>query len=300
MIVVVLVIIAIVCFIIAFKLKNEHGACFPLDNDSNDTISTSANKNHSKRPPSLQVYTAIQKSTSLTDNLNYDLYQFHFKNPTTNRICKRTLEVMVADDPVDFIRQMGYEEITSLEKIVFPRPSERQEEYYYHLTRKHLPPNASSKDASALISRYTIDDDFGEKDMYSPNPELIEYATQQKIKFSYYIGKKNLYRLIFNSLDIEEKIVFFVFCVYKDKMQKNGIKVCGNPAACLHYDAFHEFARHQLDNSSYIKSVSRHSGVALRYFGEFTLPDGSIINGCSVNTIAYKTTLSYLKDSNLI
>ena len=300
MILVVLVIIAILCFIIAFKLKNEQGNWFSSGNDSNNTVSTSANKHHNKRPPSLQKYVAIQKSTSLTDNLNYDLYQFHFKNPTTNRICKKTSEVMVEDDPVDFIRQMGYEEITSLEKIDFPRPSERQEEYYYHLTGKRLPPNASIKDASALISRYERDDDFGEKDIYSPNPDLVEYATQQKIKFSYYIGKKSLYNLIFNSLDFEEKIVFFVFCVYKDKMQKNGIKVCGNPTACLHYNTFHEFARQQLDNSSYIKSVSRHSGAALRYFGEFTLPDGSAINGCSVNTIAYKTTMSYLKEINLI
>ena len=185
MFIIVMLLFAITSLIIAFKLKSEQGGWFPSGHNGNDTISTNVDKRYSKLPPSLQKYDAVQKTTSLTDNLNYDLYQFHFKNPTTNRICKKTSEVMVEDDPVDFIRQMGYEEITSLEKIDFPRPSERQEEYYYHLTRKHLPPNASTKDASALISRYEIDDDFGEKDMYSPNPELIEYATQQKINASH-------------------------------------------------------------------------------------------------------------------
>lgn len=295
---VIFVIIAIVCFIIATKLKKEQGGWFTASNQNNDTINT--NKHHNRQLSSLRKYNAIQKSTSLTDNLNYDLYQFCFKNPTTNRICKRTVEVMVVDNPVDVISQMGYEDITSLEKIDFPRPSERQEEYYYKLAKTNLPQNASTKDASALISRYEIDDDFGEKDMHSPNPDLVEYATQHKIKLSYYIGKKNLYRLIFNSLDIEEKIVFYIFCVYKDRMNKKGVKLCGNPLKCNHYDFFKKFAQEQLTNSSYVKSISRHSGVALRYFGEFTLPDGSVIYGCRINTTAYKTTLSFLKENHII
>ena len=54
------------------------------------------------------------------------------------------------------------------------------------------------------------------------------------------------------------------------------------------------------NNSSYVKSILRHSGVALRYFCEFTLPDGRIIDGCSVNTIAYKTSLSFLKENHIL
>ena len=285
---------------IAIKLRNEHGGWFFSDNNSSYTNSTSANKYYSKQTLYLQEYDAIQKSTSLTDNLNYDLYQFHFKNSTTNRICKRTVEVMTGDNPVDIIKQMGYEEITSLERIDFPRPSERQEEYYYKLAKKPLPQNASTKDAGALISRYEIDDDFCEKDIHSPSPDLVEYATQNKIKFSYYIGKKNLYRLIFNSLDTDEIIVFYIFCVYRDKMNKKGVKICGNPLKCNHYALFKKFAQEQLTNSSYVKSILRHSGVALRYFGEFTLPDGRIIDGCSVNTIAYKTSLSFLKENHIL
>ena len=60
------------------------------------------------------------------------------------------------------------------------------------------------------------------------------------------------------------------------------------------------FAREQLENSSYIKSLSRLKGVDLRYFGNQTMPDGTVINGCSIDTIAYKTTYAFLKEKNLI
>ena len=51
---IILIIIAIVCFMIAIKLRNEQGGWFYSDNNSSYTNSTSANKHYSKQTLSLQ------------------------------------------------------------------------------------------------------------------------------------------------------------------------------------------------------------------------------------------------------
>lgn len=47
--------------------------------------------------------------------------------------------------------------------------------------------------------------------------ELINFATGQKVKFSYYTGDKSLYSCIWNKFTFEEKFAFYLLCVEKDK-----------------------------------------------------------------------------------
>ena len=272
-----------------------------FEKGSDDETMSNTSHTRDKREVYTQKYQHIVKSSSMTDNLNYDLYKYTARYIETNRIHKdKEIEVVIGDNPVEIIRSLGYEYPKFIQKIDFPRPSDAQQNYYYNLTKEYLPKNASKVDASALISRYCVDDEILEKDIYSPNPALVEYATKKKIKFSYYIGKKHLYDLIFYSLEKMDKIIFYIYCVYRDRLNKKGIKISGNPLALSEYRLFYEFAKQKINDSSYVNSILKTDGYKLRYFGEYTLPNGSIVNGCSVNTIAYKKTISFLKENNLI
>ncbi|MBR4419568.1 MAG: hypothetical protein IKT32_01690 [Clostridia bacterium] len=246
---------------------------------------------------SRNTYDPIIKSTSSTDNLNYNIYTFTAIHSSTKKKHKnKTIEVFVNENIVDTIKNIGYEEPIEYQKKEFPPPSEAQKNYFRGLTKKELPLNACKFDASALLSRY---EDFN--DLYSPNPDLIAYATKNRIKFSYYIGKKALYSLIFYDLPLIEKITFFIFCVYKDNCQQkqNIHQINANPENCKYYQLFKNFASENITNEPFIKSLLRLNGSDLRFFGEQVTENNYIIQGGSKNTIAYKTVREFLKNKNL-
>ena len=128
------------------------------------------------------IYKPIIKNSSLTDNLNYDIYIFSAISKSTKRKhINKTVEVVLGMSVIEEIKNLGYEEPIEYHKSTAPQATETQKKYYKDLTQKDLPSNASKIDASALISRYL------DSDLYSPNPDLIFYGTKNKIKFSYYI-----------------------------------------------------------------------------------------------------------------
>ncbi len=181
----------------------------------------------------------------------------------------------------------GYQEPFDVEIIPHPKPTERQLGYAKDLGIK-LPKEATSEDLSALISRVTDHDD-------EPNEGLMKYATNKGFCFSKYIGKKSLYDLIFNKLDLKDRIAFFIFSIYRYLSDDRH----ANLDTSVHKEKFYSFAEKKVNDNSFLKSIRFYSGADLRYFGTFRVGDYEI-EGASTNTISYKTSVSYLKEIGLI
>lgn len=278
----VILIIFIVMFIIAFKLLsigNQYSSdTLPQKHDNSASqsrqISTS---DHS--------YKQIIKKSSITDNMNCDLYIFTAKYSKTNRIhTNHTIPVFDSNNIETSIIKLGYEAPIEYERIEFEQPTERQLDYLKDLTNNNIPQNISKEDASALIDRYVNNDSI-------PNPDLFSYAAQMNIPVSYYCGKKRLYNTIFESLDLRDAIAFFAFCVYKDAFNSYDI---ANMNYSPYKQLFYEYSDSICDNESFVKSLYRYQGEDLRYFGT-RIYNGHETHGGSKSTIAYKNTIEYLR-----
>lgn len=143
-----------------------------------------------------------------------------------------------------------------------------------------FPQNVSKHDISALICR-KVDCDS------APNPSLIEYAYDKGLLFSKYIGKKALYNKIFHELGLEDKVAFFCLYVYNNELGGSDFNLNNSK----YKDYFYEFAKKNRSNKSFISSMNRYDGRSLSSRGAY---------GGSKETIAYKSVLSFLKDSSII
>lgn len=220
--------------------------------------------------------------------MNYSLFKIKGKHIETNRIRTLKIEAITEADAVIEAKNSGLQTITSIEIIPFPPPTERQIEYAHSLDVE-IPENASQQDVSALISRSV------EKDG-TPNEGLVEFATNKKIFFSKYIGKTALYNKVFQQLDKTDRIAFFIFSIYRYVSDDRHANLDTHP----NKNDFYEFAYSINEDEKFLKSLNKYDGASLKYFGEFTTPDGWTHTGGSVNTIAFKTAREFLINNNLI
>lgn len=213
------------------------------------------------------------------DNMNFQIYRCKATFAKTNR--KRTTEIEAFNETEvkECLKQAGFIEPFEIERIPFPEVTDKQKAALGNIYFGDV----CQFDASALLSKQY------EKDS-NPNPELVAYATECGIKFSYYIGKKALYDLIFENVELKEKIAFFVFCIYRYTTDDRQ----GNLHNSLYRDYFYKFAEENVQNENFIKSMNKYSGQNLRFFGKLTVNNVQF-NGGSTNTNAYKTVIEYLK-----
>lgn len=236
-------------------------------------------------------YSIIHKNGSFKDNMNYNLYSVKTRSASTNRM--RTNEIGAFDEKevIETMHKQGYIGDIEIQQIPFPDITEAQREYCQDLCQEENRPFYSDMckyDISYYISQLVDHDSV-------PNPDLIEFATNRKMKFSYYIGKKSLYNLVFNCLEPLDQIAFFAFSIYRyNSSDRNG-----NMDKSIHKDVFYELARQQLNNDSFIKSLHRYRGEDLRFFGKMSV-NGWEVTGGSKATIAYKTTFAFLHEERLI
>lgn len=237
-------------------------------------ISTPQNK---AVPPTYEVF--HRNKDGFCDNMNYKIYQCKGLFGKTNR--KRTLKIEAFSEAEakEQLKQGGFIEPFEIERIKFPEVTDNQRSVLGNISLEDI----CQFDASAILSKQY------DKDT-NPNPELISYATECGIKFSYYIGKKALYDLIFNTVDLREKIAFFVFCIYRYTTDDRQ----GNLHNSLYKDYFYIFAEKNMANDNFIKSMNKYNGHDLRFFGKLTV-NNTQISGGSTNTNAYKTVIAYLK-----
>lgn len=253
------------------NLSNQHnkGQC----------ITTASNDKSVSSQQLLTYKTYHRPRDGFVDNMNYRLYRCRAVYLKTNRQRTMKIEAFDEEDVKMQLQNSGFIEPFKIERIPFPEYSDAQKALLGNICLRDV----CLYDASAIIRRRDENDS-------APNPELIAYATELHLKFSYYIGKKSLYGLIFNLLDLEDKIAFFIFCIYRYKTNDRQGNLNHHP----YHDLFYDFARENISNESFIKSMNKYSGSELRYFGNYTV-DGSTFHGGSTNTIAYKSAISFLK-----
>lgn len=203
---------------------------------------------------------------------------------------KRTV-IEIGPNP-EFCRKkleaIGYKEPFEISKPLFEPPSEAQLNYAKKLEIE-IPDHASTSDVSALISRKE-DDDF------LPTPAMLDYAYEEGLYFSEYIGNKALYNIIFHNLPLDRKISFFAYRVYVFHTNDGN----DNPNHHSKNSYFKEYASRQIGNESFVRSLSKHTGSELITFGEFREIDGVSVLGASKNTVAYQSTLKFLKERGLL
>lgn len=61
-------------------------------------------------------------------------------------------------------------------------------------------------------------------------------------------------------------------------------------------EVIREIARQLVQDEAVVKSIRRYQGRDLVWFGEWTSPDGTVHNGGSNKTIAYKRASSLLRE----
>jgi hypothetical protein len=218
--------------------------------------------------------------------MNYKRFSVRGTNPESGR--KKTITLDVPNNTTPYamvLQQKTLNEPLEINEIPFRPPSDRQLEYAHDLGVK-IPKDACLEDAIALIS-FAVDSDS------TPNPDLIEYATNKGFMFSKCIGKKSLYNLIFNNLPPVDKIAFFCFSIYRYLSDDRN----GNLDTSPYRDTFYSFAQQYEEDKKFVSSMLTYEGKDLRYFGTMRIKEDDeaiTVYGGSVSKTAYKIVADYL------
>ena len=147
------------------------------------------------------------------DNMNYKIFEGEGLFVKTGRNRKIHIESFSEEEALSTLVASGYEASSiNISRVQFEPPTQEQ----LKAMRKHgnkIPKNACKIDISFLMSKII-------EQQHDPGSRLIEFATKQKVKFSYFTGEKSLYSCIWNAFDDTERIAFYLLCVKKDKTGK--------------------------------------------------------------------------------
>lgn len=151
-----------------------------------------------------------------------------------------------------------------------------------------LPETATKSDAKALID-LELDSDEPASD------ELKDFAREKGMQFSDYVGNKYLHNLLFDNLELKDKIIFFCFCIYKCQFDDSKEQILEHP----YMEVFQRFGEQYMKDNFFIASMEEYLGEELVAFGktEKVTKEGKkkTIYGGSIYTRAYKNAYDYLK-----
>lgn len=157
-----------------------------------------------------------------------------------------------------------------------------------------LPEDITKSDAEALINR-ELDNDA------AAALGLIAYARSKEIQCSDYVGNKYLHNLLFDHLEVQDKIAFFCYCVYKFYISE--AEEQGNLEEDTNKEVFIKFGEEKKDDYYFTASMDEYYGEEIIYFGKCErVVNGKkkTIYGGSVLTRAYKEAYAYLTENKLI
>jgi len=163
-------------------------------------------------------------------------------------------------------------------------PTEAQLAYAFDLGLT-VPSGATKEDMIYIIRRAVEGDSI-------PSEDLVTYATSHRFEFSKYIGKRALYKKVFEGLPREECTAFFAFCVYRWLTDDRRGNLDTHPLR----NVFVQFSNHYKNDDRFLNSMYNYDGESIRYFGTLILSDGMETQGGSVNTIAYRKTCEFLQE----
>lgn len=191
------------------------------------------------------------QNATFNDNMNYMLFDGEGIYEPTKRKRKIHIESFSEQEAIQELVTAGYiQDTIALHRVPFDPPTEAQ----LSAMKKHhnkIPKKACMIDISFLISK-SIDE---ERD---PEKELINFATNQKVKLSYYTGEKSLYSCIWHKFALEEKFAFYLLCVEKDK---KGIWNFEN------FNRYKNMATDYLNDTKFMNSFKRYSANENIFYG---------------------------------
>lgn len=147
------------------------------------------------------------------DNMNYKIFEGEGLFVKTGRNRKIHIEAFSEEEAFSTLVASGFEASSiNISRVQFEPPTRDQ----IYAMRKHgnkIPKNACKIDISFLMSKII-------EQQHDPGSKLIEFATEQKVKFSYFTGEESLYSCIWNTFDDAERLAFYLLCVKKDRTGK--------------------------------------------------------------------------------
>lgn len=219
---------------------------------------------HNKQPPTT--------TGKFNDNLNYMLFDGEGMYENTGRKRKIHIEAFSEQEAIEELQSSGFSPDTiTISRIPFEPPTEAQ----IDAMKKHhdkIPKKACKIDISFLMEKII-------HDQREPDKQLIEFATSQKVKLSYYTGEKSLYRCIWNKFTLEEKFAFYLLCVEKDK---NGIWMFEK------FDSYKTLASNYVNDKKFMNSFKQYSGDGKDFLGFIKEPGVEYGYSASRNTNCYK------------
>lgn len=224
--------------------------------------------------------------------LNRNCYKVKAKYSATQR--KRTVTIYARNEEqaIENVRKQGFEDPFEVESVPAPAPSSRQLEYAKDLGAP-VTPDMCANDVSCLISRYV-------DDRNPPKQGLMNFADRHDVIFSDWIGKKGLYRAVFDQLPKIDRYAFFCFSIYRYLSEDRESDMDCSP----NKDFFYHFANLHIWDEKFEESlINNYEGSDLRFFGTFTTVDNGWERshyGGSTRTYAFKEAHSFLIGSGLV
>lgn len=226
-------------------------------------------------PQSAKNNTSTPKTTehkTFNDNMNYMLFEGEGIYESTKRKRKIHIESFSEQEAIEELVATGYNQSTiQLHRVPFTSPSDEQ----LSAMRKHnnkIPRKACMIDISFLISKSMEDQRDADK-------ELINFATDHKVKFSYYTGDKSLYTCIWNKFTFEEKFAFYLLCVEKDKKGQWNFEK---------FEYYKTLSSDYLNNDKFMNSFKKYLASENGFYGFVKEKDVEYGYSASRNTNCYK------------
>jgi hypothetical protein len=180
----------------------------------------------------------------------------------------------------------GTDVISVLELPPTP-PTEDQLAYAYDLGIS-VPPDADKEEVSDLISARLSGDD-------PAAPVFQLFAQRWGAQYTRYTGEKALFNRVFWRLckpgEEEDLSAWFVFRVFRYLLGLTDAGEIRGPD-----DPVIRYIAEQLTlDEKVIKSIQRHQGYELIWFGKWTSSNGTVTTGGSQSTVAFKAASGYLQ-----
>ena len=196
--------------------------------------------------------TQIYRKDLKPNNMNCDKYRFSGKYSKTGKMrTKREAFVFQGENPLQVIKEAGYEEPIEYVYEEWPEMSDKQKEVLYDRSGGKYQKNMSVGDASAMIERY-LDHTF------NADPGLFEYANTMRIPVSYYCTASRLSGILLHDLEGKDKIAFQIYCVYC-KIKHDELK---NLLIDPLKDKFYQYAEERLADKEYDILDSMYHGAS--------------------------------------
>lgn len=192
--------------------------------------------------------TQIYRKDNKPNNMNCDRYKFSGKYSKTGKMrTKKEAYVFPGEDPLQVIKDMGYEDPIEYEYDEWPVMSDKQIKLLYDRSGGKFQRNMCSQDASAMIDRL-LDHTF------NADPGLFEYAKTMRIPASHYCTKYRLSGMLLHDLEGKDKIAFQIYYAYCDIQHEEIKNLLVDPLKNLFYKYAEErLVDNEFDILDYLK-----------------------------------------------